>query len=122
MELKRKEPVQTILAIVTGFLAVYLVFNWKWAAWVSLTVALAGLLSPFLSEKIEFIWAKLGYVLSLIVPNVLLSLIFYLFLFPLAALSKLFGQKDTLVLKNRLDSMYTNTDKSFNKDSFEKPW
>lgn len=122
MEAKRNDPAQTILAIAMGFLAVFLIFSWKWAAWVSLAVGLTGLLSPFLSQKIVFIWTKLGFILSLIVPNVLLSIVFYLFLFPLAALSKLFGNKDPLVLKNRPGSMYADVNKSFNQDSFEKPW
>lgn len=111
-----------MLAIAMGFLAVFLIFSWKWAAWVSLAVGLTGLLSPFLSQKIEFVWTKLGFVLSLVVPNVLLSIVFYLFLFPLATLSKLFGNKDPLILKNRPGSMYTKSDKTFDRESFEKPW
>lgn len=122
MEAKRNDPAQTILAIAMGFLAVFLIFSWKWAAWVSLAAGLTGLLSPFLSQKIEYVWTKLGFVLGMIVPNVLLSIVFYLFLFPLAALSKLFGNKDPLVLKNRPGSMYADVNKSFNQDSFEKPW
>lgn len=122
MKTKRNDTAATMLAIAMGFLAIYLLFHWEWAAWVSLAVGLAGLLSPFLSEKIEWLWDKLGYMLSLIMPNVLLSIIYYLFLFPIATLSKLFGKKDPLVLKNRLESMYTASDKTFDKDSFENPW
>ncbi len=122
MQKKRKDTASTILAIAMGFLAMSLAFQWEWATWVALAIGFAGLSSPFLSEKIELIWSKIGYMLSLIVPNVLLCLIYYLLLFPVSVLSKLFGKKDPLVLKNRLKSMYTDCSKNFDKTEFENPW
>ena len=75
-----------------------------------------------LAEKIDFLWMKLAWVLSLIIPNILLSAIFYLFLFPIALLSRIFGNNDPLHLKNKGDSNYVDNEKEFDKASFEKPW
>ena len=116
------EPVKTILTISVGFLVVFLATEWKWAIYISLIIGLIGMFSPFLSKKVDFLWMKLAWVLSLIVPKVLLSLIFYLFLFPIAALSKLFGAKDPLMLKNSNESTFRTEEKVFEKSTFEKMW
>jgi hypothetical protein len=87
-----------------------------------LVVGLAGVFSTYLSRKIDFIWMKLSWLLSLIVPNILLTIIFYLLLFPIALLSRIFGQKDPLNLNNTKDSYFKNSDRQLDKASFEKLW
>jgi hypothetical protein len=116
------EPVKTILTISIGFLVVFLATDWKWAIYLSLIIGLIGMFSPFLSKQVDFLWMKLAWVLSLIVPKILLSLIFYVFLFPIATLSKLFGAKDPLMLKGNNKSTFRATEKVFEKSTFEKMW
>ena len=118
----KTEPIKTILTISIGFLVVFLITDWKWAIYISLVVGLIGMFSPFLSKQVDFIWMKLAWVLSLIVPKVLLSLIFYGFLFPIATLSKLFGVKDPLMLKDNNESTFRTDEKVFEKSTFEKMW
>lgn len=85
-------------------------------------VGLAGVLSDFIAKWIDFAWMKLTVVLSYIVPNIVLSLIFYLFLFPIAMLTKLFGKKDPMHLKNTASSLFVHNEKVFDKAYFEKHW
>ena len=118
----QSNPIKTVLTISMGFLVVFLITKAKWAINTALIIGLAGLFSTYLSEKIDFVWMKLTWLLSQIVPNILLGAIFYLFLFPISLLSKLFGKKDPLVLKNRLSSTWIGDKKEFDKASFEKPW
>lgn len=118
----KSDPIKTILTISVGFLIVYLATDWRWAIIVSLVVGLIGMFSPYLSRKVDYLWMKLSYLLGLIVPNILLGIIFYLFLFPISVLSKLFGKKDPLFLTNRQNSTYVTASKRFDKSSFEKPW
>jgi ABC-type dipeptide/oligopeptide/nickel transport system permease subunit len=87
----------TILVISMGFLVLHLLFSWQWAVLISLLVGVIGITSPYLSGKIESIWMKFAKILGYIIPNVLLSIVYYLFLFPISALSKLFN-KDPLML------------------------
>ena len=122
MKKQKLEPVKTILTISMGFLIVYLFTKWNWAITVSLVVGLIGIFSSYLSEKVNFLWMKLAFVLSLIVPNIILGAIFYFFLFPIALISKLFRKKDPLILKNRLSSTFIVRDKLFNKADFEHVW
>jgi Saxitoxin biosynthesis operon protein SxtJ len=118
----KSEPVKTCLTIAMGFLIVFIATKLNWALIVALAVGLTGLFSPFLGQKIDFLWMKLAGVLSLIVPNILLGAVFYLFLFPISLLARLFRKNDPLLLNNTADSTFTTENKTFDRASFEKPW
>ena len=118
----KSDPRQTILVITLGMIVVYLAFQVKWAINVALIVGVAGLLSDKLAEKIDWLWMKLTWVLSMIVPNILLSAVFYLFLTPIAIFSRIFGEKNPLSVKNITPSLFKDHGKAFDKASFEKPW
>ena len=111
----------TILVISMGFLILYLVFAWQWAVLVSLIVGVVGVLSSYLSKKIEWVWMKIAQLLGYIIPNILLTLMFFLFLYPIALLSKLFS-KDPLMLSNKYETYFIDINKEVDKKSFEKTW
>lgn len=119
---KQSNPAKTVLTIVVGFILVYLVTKWKWSLSLAFFVGLAGVLSDFIARQIDFVWMKLTLVLSYIVPNIVLSIIFYFFLFPIAMLTRLFGKKDPMNLKNTASSLFKTNEKVFDKAYFEKHW
>ena len=116
------ETKKTVFIIALGFAIVYITTKWSWAIIVSLIIGLVGISSDYFSKRIIFLWTKLSRLLSFIMPNVLLSIVYFLFLFPIARLSRLFGRKDILNLKNTKGSLFINRDKQFGKSSFEKLW
>ena len=122
MKKPESNPTKTALIISVGFIIIYLITEAKWALFVSLTAGLVGSFSDYLSRKLDFVWMKLGWLLGLIVPNIILGLVFYAFLFPISLISKLFGKTDHLSLRNTKETMFITTNKSFDKSSFEKPW
>lgn len=122
MKIVKSEPAKTVLTITVGFLVIFLITKLKWMLLVALVVGLIGILSTYLGKQIDFLWMKLTWVLGKIVPNILLSVIFYLFLFPVALLSRVFGKKNLLNLKNTQESLFKEKGKAFDKASFEKPW
>jgi len=111
----------TVLIISMGFLVLYIVFDWNWAIYISLVVGISGAISIFLANKIEWIWMKLAKILGYIVPNILLSAIFFLFLFPISLMSKLVT-KDPLKVSNKYKSHFSDIERSIDKASFEKTW
>ena len=118
----RKDNTKTaVLVISMGFLALFLAFKWEWAIYVSLTVGLIGIISEYLSKKIEWAWMKLAKILSLIVPNILLTLVFFLLLYPISLLSRIFT-KDPLMLSGKHKSYFVDVNKEFGKKSFEEIW
>lgn len=122
MKLKQTEPAKSVLAITVGFIIIYLATHMKWALMVATFAGLIGVLSDTLSKYIHIGWTKLAQVLSLIVPNILLAVVFYLFLYPISLLSKIFGNKDPLQLKNKSNTVYKDATAMFDKASIEKPW
>ena len=118
----KNSSIKTILIISVGFAIVYLISKWQWALIVSVSVGVLGILSERISRLIEFLWMKLAKILSYIIPNILLTLIFYLFLFPISLLWKLFGSRDSLNLRNEPSSLWKPYDKHINKEYFERIW
>ncbi len=81
-----------------------------------------SILSKKISNFIEKIWFNLALVLSKIIPNILLCLVYFFLLTPLALLSKIFKAKTDFKLSDNSVTNYEESDKSFTKDSFEKSW
>ncbi len=115
-------PNKTLLAIVIGFISIALIFKTSWTLWIALSLGALGLISNTIALKIHILWTRLGLVLGHVIPPILLSLIFFIVLFPLALLSRLFGDKDPLLLKKTDKSLFKTVDKSFEKETFEKTW
>jgi hypothetical protein len=122
MKRNNSNTLKTLLTISVGFIFIYLITKWNWTILVSFVIGLIGIFSTYLSKKIEYIWMKLSWILSFIIPNILLGTIFYLFLFPISVLAKLFGHKDPLLLKRKYNSTFRNCSKQFDKNTFENPW
>jgi hypothetical protein len=119
--MKTDSSKSTILVISMGFLVLYLGLAIKWMLILSLIIGIIGISSTYLSHKIEWAWMKLSKVLGFIVPNIIISLLFFLILFPIALLSKL-SRKDPLMLSSKYNSYFININKELDKKSFEKIW
>ncbi|MBK8504024.1 MAG: hypothetical protein IPL46_18535 [Saprospiraceae bacterium] len=113
---------RTVLVITVGMLILDFVTNWTWPLYFSLAIGILGLTSNYLAARIDYLWMKLAWVLSLIIPNIVLSIIFFFMLTPLAILSRLFGEKDKLSIRNTRKSIFKEVSKEFDKGSFEKTW
>ena len=118
----KSNPAKTAIVISMGFLMVFLIYRLDWAIWVSLSVGLIGALFDGVSKLIEKVWFKLANILSFIVPNILLAFIFFLFLFPISLLNKLFRKGDPLKLRNTSPSLYKNRTELISKSNFDNMW
>lgn len=127
--MQNQDRYKTILVIVTGFLViawVLFVKEYTYAATLLAKIAVGiGLISifiPLAAKGIEWIWLKIAHVLGWINSKILLSIIFFLFLLPIAILSRLFT-KDPLKLKGReLKSLFTDRNHLYTKEDLENIW
>lgn len=117
---KQVSTTATILVITVGFLVIYLFTSWNLFLYAALGVSSFGLFEPT-SRLIHHLWMGLATVLSRIIPNILLTLIFFLILFPLALISKI-GNKDPLMLSPDHKSYWVHDKGVPSKESFEKTW
>jgi hypothetical protein len=119
--MKNDTSKSTMLVISMAFLVFYLIYSWRWAIFLSLAVGVIGILSSYLSKKIEWIWMKLSKMLGFIIPNIILSAVYFIILFPISLLYKLFN-KDTLMLSGKYDTFFIDVQKEIDIDSFKKIW
>jgi hypothetical protein len=108
--------------ISAGLLVFYYFFrDLTWLVWLALVINLIGAFLPKLAGYLSWAWYKLAEGMGFVMSKVILSLVFFIFLFPLAWLSKLFTRKDFL---RKRDSVTTYLDKNhtYSSDDLEKMW
>lgn len=106
-------------------LAYVVISIWKqidFLIYISIGLASISLIFKQFSDKVHFLWMKLALLLSHIFPPILLGIIFYLFLTPIAYISKLFNKNDSLMLKNTGSSTFVERNKTFETIDFKNPW
>jgi hypothetical protein len=113
---------KTTLTIVIGFILLSNYFAFKPLLIIAILIGIIALTSEKANNKIIWVWNKLAEVLGLIMPNVLLTIVFFLFLTPLAWLNRINRKKNPLQLRNETNSTFINKRKEFSKASLEKIW
>ena len=121
MKIKSNPPL-TVLTIVFGLLFLNYFLENKIIFYLSLIISGIGVFLVKTSLIIEKMWFKISFILSQIIPNILLSFIFFLILTPIALLSKLFKAQTNFNSKNNQRSTFIYQTKSFDKKSFERAW
>ena len=115
---KNYQSKETVLVITVGFLILHLVFKGRVFLYCALVIGLAGVLSFWLSEKIDWVWKKLSLLLGKVSNGVLLTLIFFLVVTPVGLIRR--------IGKKRFDpgagSNFTDRDHVFGAAEFEKVW
>jgi hypothetical protein len=117
-----KDPQRTVLVICMGMLVLHFFVGWQWPLPVALTIGVIGALSQRMAVLIDRLWMRLGWVLGLVMPKVVLGAVFYLMLTPIALLSRLLGKKDPLMMRPQTGSMFITANRTFDRDYFEKTW
>lgn len=95
-----------ILIIVTGLSGLSLLFKADMLLYVALGIAGISILSSHVAGWIVWVWDKIALVLGTINSKILLTVIFYVFLFPVALISRVVKKKDTLLLKKLPEGSY----------------
>lgn len=115
-------PEKTVLTIVVGLLVLHFFTKENLFFWMALILGLSGVFSPFISKYIDRFWMFLTHILGLIFPKIVLTLLFFFVLSPIALLSKIFSKKDPLLLKKPRGSTFIDVQHSFPPIFFEKLW
>ena len=124
MKLNREKSLEAVLVICTGLLILFWIFDNANFLIAAIIIGIAALLSSFLAGKIAFVWYKLAEFLGRINGFIILTGLFFLFLTPLAWLSKLF-KKDELQLKKKTKpegSYFIERNHTFSKKDLENLW
>ncbi|GAB5409461.1 MAG: hypothetical protein BalsKO_18260 [Balneolaceae bacterium] len=123
IEFVRNDPEtpKTQLVMVVGFLVIASIFQNEKIVFFALGVGLVSLIIPPAGHWIVFGWYKLALLLSKVMNPLVLGLVYFLFISPIAILFRLFGN-DPMRLKDNKGSMYEVREKTYTKEDLEKPW
>lgn len=117
----QSNPTKTVLTISVGIAIIHIFTSLDWLLLVSIGIGIIGVVSAKLSRIIEIGWFYLARLMSKIFPKIILSLIYFLVLWPVSALNKLFG-KPAIDLKEKKSSTFKTVNKTFTSKSLENPW
>lgn len=112
------------LVIVTGLVVFYFIFSarYPYLLYAAAAVGVLSIAIPFVGDLIVKGWYKIAEVLGAINGRILLSLIFFVVLFPVALLSRI-GKKNPLSLKReKQDSFYTERNHLYTGKDLEQVW
>lgn len=122
------ETPKTQLVIVVGLLLITIVFRERLSentrqilTYLSLFIGLVSLIIPPAGYWIVWGWYKLALILSKVMNPLVLGLVYFLFISPIAILFRLFGN-DPMRLKDNKGSLYEVREKTFSKEDLENPW
>lgn len=117
----RRKQIETLIVITVCLL---LLARWQKKAdyaFAGLAILLLGILWKPFAETLRIAWAKLGEGLGFVFGKILLSLVFFLVLLPLATFAKAFG-KLNIRLKPGEGSYFKERNHHYVKEDFEQPW
>ena len=119
----REKELETIIVLALAGLVLFFIFTQEIFLLISLFFLCVSLLSKKLTSKISILWLGFSYYIGTVNSKVILTLIFYLFLTPIAFIFRL-CTKNPLLLKmdKSLESYYSSRNYTPNKKDFEKIW
>lgn len=120
--MNRRRNLESCLAIATGFVILGLIFKKDIFYYISFSVGLIGLIISPLAEIIHKLWMKLAEILSFISSKILLTIIYYVVLYPLAILYKISNRKNIASFKKHQKSTWKERNYTFKSNDLENIW
>jgi hypothetical protein len=113
---------ETVLVITVGCLILHLVFKGRVFLYCAVVIGLAGVLSVYLSEKIDWVWGKLSFIMGEISNRVLLTVIFLLVVTPVGLVRRLRKKNSLTYFDKSATSNFSGRDHTFGKKDLENTW
>lgn len=120
----QKNNSKTVLTIVVGLIVFYFIFKSIYLLYGALAIGILSVFSSFVEEKISLFWLKLAEWLGFINSKVILTVVFFFILFPIAMLSRLLRGNKTLGLKKQQEgkSYYKERNHTYQAKDLENSW
>jgi len=120
----KKEHSDSGLALLLITLIMGFWYNLHLASQVAIAEVLVLLVAPVLVFPFTFLWLNISDLLGKVLSKIILTIIFFLFVWPVALIRKAIG-KDTLRLKDfkkNTNSVFTERNQTFTKTDFNTPY
>ena len=120
-ENSKAKSLETIIVLVGALIVTYWITQKKIFLLLALILILISITSPFLADKISRVWLKFSEIIGGVMSKIILSIIYFIFLVPIALLYQL-SKKDYLSLKRKKDSYYINRNHTYFPKDLENIW
>jgi hypothetical protein len=119
--MSKTKNTETMLTLTAAWIVFFILFKIKILLSLALLFALIGIFSNYLSGKITWVWLKFAHILGQVNARILLSVIFFFILTPIAFLFKI-TNKELLKLKRGAVSYYTDRNHEYTFHDMENTW
>lgn len=119
--MNRTKIVETSLVLTTGFVGLYFIFRKPVFLILAFAFGFTGIFIPFLAHFIAIAWFKLADALNYVVSKILLGIVFFAILVPIAFIYKSTGN-DKLALKRPKETNWIIRNKSYSAADIENIW
>ncbi len=117
-----KSPYPSIIVMALGFLAFYFIFDKIFLLGISTAILVVSLASEKGARLIEKGWLKFGLALGFINSRIILWVVYYVVLTPMALLGRLFGKDELQLKKGKDNSYYAERNHTYVAKDFTKPF
>jgi hypothetical protein len=119
--MNKAKTMETILVITTVFIVIYWLSSLKVFLFLAITIGLIGILIPALAGLIAKGWFKVADALSFVMSRLILGLLYFLVLFPIAIIYRI-GRKDKLQIKKAESTTWVIRNHNYNPEDLENVW
>jgi hypothetical protein len=112
----------TILVLVVALVIVFFFYRNMNILYAAVALSCISLFIPWIGMKVHWLWMKFAEGIGFVMNKLILSIIFFIFLLPVALLSKLFRKEAFKAKKNDRTSYFTERNFTYTKKSLEELW
>lgn len=118
----KSKVLETILVLVLACGVFYWFSKNNYLLLAAAIIGGVGLFIPAAARGIHWAWMKLAQGMGYVMSKVILSIVFFVFMIPIAALSRLFTKNKTVQMKAGAPSYFKERNFTYNKESLENVW
>ena len=119
--MKLEKGYETIIVFVFISLLIYLKFKFDWLIYLAILLLIIALTSKRSAEMIGSIWFSFSNYFGLMMNYLLMSLIYFIVLVPIAFIQKLAG-KNKIIQSQQVGSYFHKRNHLYVQKDIEKPW
>lgn len=120
--MQSQDRFKTILVITTGLLAFGWIFDAPILRNIALIIGAVSIIVPPAAKAIEWLWFRIAMVLGWVNSRILLSIVYFLFLLPIAWLSRLFTGDPMALRRKARDTLFISRDHLYTGKDLENIW
>ena len=113
---------ETVLVLTVGLIVLFLVFKSRVFVYCALVIGLLGVLSTWVSGKIDWVWGRLAHVLGWVSNTVLLTVIYFFVITPVAVIRRMRKRDGLTRFDAGAKSNFVERGHTFEKKDLENTW